>query len=145
MANAANRETVRDALTTLLSTALTGVGNPVQSVYGYHISEFGGDGFESPVVLVLSNGSRRERRGLGTQVYRTFFQLSVLVFVSDAIAAESWTDANVEDRLDLLGVERAVVGFDPLGLAAAEPEAAEGIEVAEIAETVPDRRPSFDF
>ena len=52
----------------------------------------------------------------------------------------------VEDRLDLLGVERAVVGFDPLGLAAAEPEAALGVEVAEIAETVPDGgRPILDF
>ncbi len=109
MANAANRETVRDALTALLSSALTGTGNPVQSVYGYHISEFGADGFESPVVLVLSNGSQRERRGLGSQVYRTFFQLSVLVFVSDAIAAESWTDANVEDRLDLIEKEIADV------------------------------------
>lgn len=102
MANAVNRETVRDALTTLLSTALTGSGNPVQSVYGYHIAEFGQDGFESPVVLVLSSGSQRERRGLGNQVYRSFFRLEILVFVSDAITAESWTDADVEDRLDLI-------------------------------------------
>lgn len=108
-ANAANRETVRDALTTLLSTALTGIGNPVQSVYGYHVSEFGGEGFESPVVLVLSSGSQRERRGLGNQKYRTFFQLEILVFVSDAISAESWTDANVEDRLDLIEKEIADV------------------------------------
>lgn len=109
MANAANRETVREALTALLSSALTGVGNPVQAVYGYHISEFGGDGFESPVVLVLSSGSQRERRGLGHQVYRTFFRLELLVFVSDARVAESWTDAEVEDRLDLIEKEIADV------------------------------------
>lgn len=109
MANAATRETVRKALAALLTTALTGSGNPVQSVYDRHVSEFGGDGFESPVVLVLSGGSQRERRGLGNQVYRSFFRLEVLVFVSDAITAESWTDADVEDRLDLIEKELANV------------------------------------
>jgi len=44
----------------------------------------------------------------------------------------------VENRLDLLGVERAVGGLDALGLAAAEPEAAGRIEVTEVADAVPD-------
>ena len=43
----------------------------------------------------------------------------------------------VEDRLDLLGVERAVVGFDPLGLAAAEPESPEGVQITHVSETMP--------
>lgn len=102
MADAATRETVRKALAGLLEAALVGTGLPVESVYDRHVSEFGASGFESPVVLVLSGGSQRERRGLGSQVYRSFFRLDVLVFVSDAISAESWTDADVEDRLDLI-------------------------------------------
>lgn len=109
MAEAANRETARKAFAALLTTALTGSGKPVQSVYDKHVSEFGGAGFESPVVLVLSSGSQRERRGLGSKKYRTFFRLEVLAFVSDAISAESWTDADVEDRLDLIEKEIADV------------------------------------
>lgn len=44
-----NRETVRDAFTTLLSTALVGSGLPVQAVYGYKIGDFQG---QSPIVIV---------------------------------------------------------------------------------------------
>jgi len=98
-ANASNREAVRDAFASLLATALVGVGLPVKAVYGYQAGDFGG---KSPVVLVMSNGSRRERHGVGTLLYRTYHRLLVLVFVADAISGQSWTDNDVEDRLDLI-------------------------------------------
>jgi hypothetical protein len=44
----------------------------------------------------------------------------------------------VEDGFEAVGVERAGVGFDTLGGAAAKPEAALGVAVAEVAEAVPD-------
>lgn len=108
-ANATNRETGRDALAGLLSTALVGTGLPAQAVYGYQKSDFEG---QSPVVVVLSAGTRRQRFGVGTQKYRSWFAYEVLVFVADADEAVSWTDADVEDRLDLIEKEIADVVAD---------------------------------
>lgn len=108
-ANAANRETGRDALTALLSAALVGVGLPAQAVYGYQKSDFEG---QSPVVVVLSAGTRRQRFGMGTEKYRSWFGYEILNFVADADAAAGWTDADVEDRLDLLEKEIADVIAD---------------------------------
>ena len=49
-----NRETVRDALGTLLSAALVGTGKPAQAFYGYMVGDFAG---QSPVVVLTSSGT----------------------------------------------------------------------------------------
>jgi hypothetical protein len=93
---ATSRETVRDALTTLLQTALVGSGKPAQAVYGYQVGDFGG---QSPVVVVTSGPVERMRRGLGA-CWHTTATLMVYVFV--AYAATGWTEANAEDALDTI-------------------------------------------
>lgn len=99
--NTSNRETCRDELASLLTTALTGTGKPVQSVYNYRPLDVAG---ASPVVMVLSAGTRqRTKRGIGnTTRYHSIYLLNVLVFVMDANATDSWTRNNVEDQLDLI-------------------------------------------
>lgn len=108
-ANTANRETARDALTALFTAALVGAGKPVQAVYGYQASDFDG---QSPVVVVLSSGVYRMRYTLKSTRYKSFFNLEVIVFVADAISDDSWTDANVEDKLDEVEKEIADVLAD---------------------------------
>lgn len=93
---AANRETARDALAALINTAMVGTGKPVQAVYGYLVSDLAG---QSPVVCVTSAGSERVRlTGMGS---RAAFLLRVDVFVlyNDQ---DGWTEADAEDRLDLI-------------------------------------------
>lgn len=91
-----NRETVRDAFTTLLSTALTGAGNPVQVVYGYQIGNLEG---LSPVVIVSSAGTFRQR--LTLQGSRATFYLNVHIFVLYTDES-TWNEDDAEDRLDLI-------------------------------------------
>lgn len=91
-----NRETVRDALAALLSAGLTGAGNPVQAVYGYLKSDFEG---QSPVVLVQT-GSIQRGTPTVTDDWDNLIRLNVLVWVMDADADSSWTDANVDDKCD---------------------------------------------
>lgn len=91
-----NRETIRDALATLLSAGLTGAGNPVQAVYGYLKSDFEG---QSPVVIVQSGPIRRGTPTV-TDDWDNLIRLNVLVWVMDADTASSWTDQNVDDKAD---------------------------------------------
>ncbi len=98
---AASRKTVRDALTTLLSTALV-TGGLAQAVYGYRVGDFRG---QSPVVVVSGAGSRRAR--LTRQGSAATFGLQVDVFVVYAVTG-SWTEAQAEDALD--GLEAAIAG-----------------------------------
>ena len=91
-----NRETVRDAMATLLETALVGTGLPAQAVYGYRVGDFNG---QSPVVTVSSAGSERPpmtARGGRTVVY---LQVDTFTLYSDE---GSWGEDEAEDRLDLL-------------------------------------------
>lgn len=105
-ANTVNRETVRDAFAALLVTALTGTGNPVYAVYNYLkgviTTEDG-----SPLVMVTSSGTARQRAGIGDVRWNSYFVLEVFTFVRDAEAANSWTEQNVEDTLDLIEKEIA--------------------------------------
>ena len=93
---ASNRETVRDALATLISTAMVGTGKPVQAVYNYRPSEFGG---QSPVVTVSSQGSERPRLSFAGGQATHFLQVDVFVLYNDQA---SWTEDLAEDRLDLI-------------------------------------------
>lgn len=91
-----SRETVRDALAALLQAALVGSGKPAQAVFGYQVGDFGG---QSPVVVVASGPTTRERRGFGP-CWHTSATLLVFVFVT--YAASGWTEANAEDALDAI-------------------------------------------
>lgn len=107
--DASNRETTRDALAALLSTALTGGSNSCQAVFGYKVSEFDK---QSPVVVVVSAGSLRNLSGMGTLKFDTLFRFALQVYVADAIAEDSWTDQNVDDRIDLIEKDIADVISD---------------------------------
>jgi len=77
-----NRETIRDAFTTLLSTALVGTGLPVQAVYGYKKADFQG---QSPVVVIAPGGTGRGAAAFdktGSDVYLDVF---VFVLYSDCL------------------------------------------------------------
>lgn len=97
-ANTVNRETVRDAFASLLNTALVGVGLPVSVVYNYPIGKIE----QTPTICVASSGTARQRAGIGDARWNSYFVLEVYTFVRDADASASWTEANVEDQLDLL-------------------------------------------
>lgn len=100
---AANRETVRDALATLLQAALVGSGKPVQAVYNYRTGDFAG---ASPVVSVFSHGA--DRRRLTARGSRARFFLQVDIFVVYALEDGTWTEAQAEDALD--AVELLIAG-----------------------------------
>ena len=88
-----NRETARDALAALLTTALVGVGLPVKTVTNSNVKELEG---LTPLVGVLSGGTLRER--LSFQGDKATFYLEVQVFVLQA--GTGWTNAQAEDALD---------------------------------------------
>jgi hypothetical protein len=93
---ASNRETARDALAALISTAMVGSGKPVQAVYNYLPADFGG---QSPVVTVTSASSLRlPLTVLGSRA-EFLLQVDVLVLYNDQAG---WTEAHAEDRLDLI-------------------------------------------
>lgn len=105
-ANSLNRETVRDALASTLTTALVGVGLPVQAVYGYQVGDFGA---YSPVVVITSAGSDRTRPGTFDQTWDTDVMLDIWVFVRyailDAAGAVLVSESASEDQIDLVEKE----------------------------------------
>jgi hypothetical protein len=101
-ANTCNRETVRDAFAALLNTALVGTGLPVSVVYGYPIGKI----TQTPTVCVASSGTARQRAGIGDSRWNSYFVLEVFTFVADADGS-GWTEAQVEDQLDLIDKEIA--------------------------------------
>lgn len=107
-ANSLNRETVRDALATLLQTALVGSGKPAQAVYNYEVSDFGD---QSPVVVVTCAGSERGRSTFDT-TWNTGVLILIHVFTLYALPDGSWTEAQSEDRADLIEKSIADVVLD---------------------------------
>lgn len=103
-ADTRNREASRDALAALLSTALTGSGKPVVAVYGYKPRALDGRG---PYVLVMSAGTQREKKAIGSVKRKNHFRLLVVTLVLDASADDSWTPQQVDDTLDLVDKELA--------------------------------------
>lgn len=98
----ADREVVRDALAGLLTTALVGTGKPCKEVVGYKPSTI----TKAPLVAVLSAGAKRGYDSVGHMA--AIFYFAIVSFVPDADAASSWTENNVEDRLD--AIEKAIAG-----------------------------------
>ncbi len=92
---AANRETVRDEVATLLGAALVGSGLPAQEVVNYRKGDLEG---KSPVVQVSSYASDRSR--MTAKGGRTTVYLLVAMFVLYALEDGSWTEAQAEDALD---------------------------------------------
>lgn len=101
-----NRETVRDAFTSLLSTALVGSGLSVQAVYGYKIGDFQG---QSPVVVVASSGTGRGMAAFDSAGSDVFLDVWVFVLYNDE---GDWDEADAEDRLDLIEKEICDVVID---------------------------------
>lgn len=101
-----SRELARDALATLLTTALVGTGKPVQAVYNYFKGALAG---ESPVVLVTSGGIRRKIAGQGTAQYGSVVDLVLVVCVAEANAASSITELMVDDLVDSIEAQCADV------------------------------------
>jgi hypothetical protein len=98
-ANNVNRETLRDALATLLSAALVGTGKPCVAVYGYSPGDFGG---QSPIVTVTSWNTERSLLHLGDAIFDMTAGLLVEVWALWQDAAGSYTEATAEDALDLI-------------------------------------------
>lgn len=102
-----SRESFRDAFATMLSTAVTGAGQPVQTVYNYFKGALAG---ESPVVLVTSGSILRKIAGMGTQQYAMRVGLNLLVMVADGPSATSGnTEQGVDDLMDTIEAKIADV------------------------------------
>lgn len=94
-----------------------------QVVYTSQVSSFGG---QSPVLVLTSAGSARNRQTLAGQGAEYRFNLHVLVLYSDA--ASGWTEADAENALDAIEAEVATFvaanargGANWSGLAYADP------------------------
>jgi hypothetical protein len=93
-----DRKVLREALATLLATALVGTGLPVNAVYAYQVADFKG---KSPVVFVTSAGAwRRNPEHSARSTSIAYLDVNVLVLYSDGTA--SWTEQHSEERLDLI-------------------------------------------
>ncbi len=92
-----SRKTIRDEIVAALSTALTGSGKPVSSVYGYQIGKLNG---ESPVVLVLSRSTERRPAGVGAKKFNNTFELELQVLVYDGLENNPLTEQQREDKVD---------------------------------------------
>ena len=92
-----NRETVRDAFVTILSTALVGTGKPCKSVLGYPAARIS----SSPLVCVSSLSASEEKLSKASFGWQFVFQMEILVKWKDGT---SWTQANAEDKLDEIWV-----------------------------------------
>ena len=88
-----SRETARDALVTLLTTALVGAGLPVKTVTGSKVEALAG---LTPLVAVLSAGTLRERQSFTGDAATFYLDLQVWVMQ----ATTGWTNAEAEDALD---------------------------------------------
>ena len=92
-----NRETVRDAFVTLLSTALVGSGKPCKSVLGYPADRIS----SSPLVCVSSLSATSEKTAKASWGWQFQFNVEILVRWKDS---GSWTQAKAEDKLDEIWV-----------------------------------------
>lgn len=105
-----SRETIRDALVTLLTTALVGTGLPVKTVSGSKVDTLAG---VTPLVAVLSAGTHRKR--ITYQGTIPTFYLEIQVWVRQATTG--WTNAQAEDALDEIEALIASVFADEVATA----------------------------
>ena len=122
-ANSFNRETTRDALATVLQTALVGAGLPCDNVWNYLRGDILDDSNVAPVAvaMVTSGPITRERATFDASwgVLVVALNVHVLVLYSSDDATETtaatWTEAMSEDRLDLIEKEIADALMDNYG------------------------------
>lgn len=105
-----SRETIRDALVTLLESTLVGDGLPVKTVVGSKVSVLSG---LTPLVSVLSAGTGRKRLRKG---FPSFY-LYILVWVEQAYPG--WTNAQALDHLDT--IEALISGAFTVNVGGANP------------------------
>lgn len=98
---ATNRETIRDALVTLLSAALVGAGKLAETCTGSKVTDLTA---KTPLVAVFGRGSGRERPPFFEGVPTFYLEIQVLV----RQAYTGWTNAEAEDRLD--AIEAVIAG-----------------------------------
>jgi hypothetical protein len=96
-ADAKNRQAIREAIATLLSAGLTGSGKPVAEVSSSQKTVINA----TPLVQVLSAGSQRSQKGLGTTKYANKFYVEVQVLIRDTDDT-GLNEGEREDRLDLI-------------------------------------------
>lgn len=100
----ANRKVVRQALAALLNTNLVGSGNPLQQLYRYQIGDFRG---QSPVGVLTSAGTKRERMTFMGSKATFFFDLHLFVLYADP--GTTWDEEDAEDALDDIEAEVAAL------------------------------------
>lgn len=86
---------IRAAIAAFLTTDLTGVGNPVETVYAYEPKDFQKD----PVIAIVSEGDEYGRRTYTERIKATI-SLNVLSFVLFSDPDSGWTPENCEDKLN---------------------------------------------
>lgn len=96
------RETARDALASLLTTALSGI---CQAVYAYQVGDFEK---RSPVVVITGDSANRERQSYGGSMWNTTFRYHIHSFVLYT-QGTIWTEADAEDAID--DIEQAIAGM----------------------------------
>ena len=98
-ANATLRKTIREYLATGLRAKFN-ASTEVKQVYGFKRGKLD-EG--APAIIVQSGPIHRESRGSGgTRLYRSVMTLPIMVYVPEANAETGWTEALVEDRVDLI-------------------------------------------
>ncbi len=98
-----NRYDVKSALVAKMQTDL--VPGVVQAVYDHEPSDI----TALPAIVVLSDGSRRERLGKGVGIYRNFFRFNLRIFVLGPDENSGWTSQQAEKMLD--DIEQAVADW----------------------------------
>lgn len=104
-----NREVERDALVALITADMVGAGQPVQVIYGYQTVLFA-ENKALTAMIVTSAASERDLRKTGNDGSTLFFDVHVFVlfeFADDS--GNTWTEAQAEDRLDLIEHELALL------------------------------------
>lgn len=99
-----SRKDAREHLASQLEGVLVGTGLPAQAIYSYQVGDFQG---QSPVVVVSSGGSLRER--LSFQGMKPKYTFTIHVFVLYADEAGTWTEQDAEDALD--DIEEIIAGW----------------------------------
>lgn len=101
--NVTNRETARDHLYDLLSTALVGTGKPCQAGYNYKKADFQG---QSPVFVLSSSGRHMTLATTATRAKSDIY-LDLFLFALWAETGTAYQEDDAEDTLD--AAEKAAI------------------------------------
>lgn len=96
-ADVQDRRYVREDLAALIDTNMVAGGSGILTAVYDHKANIGED---SPVCLVLSGGSIRDQKYMGSSVVASKFRLLVIFLVVEISDEPTWTPAEVEDKLD---------------------------------------------